>query len=87
MAERRLVGSYAPAELLREELAARGWSTIQFAQLLGMEARTVQEVLDATRGITGEMAIMIGEVLGTGPELWLNLENQFQLDSMRARPT
>ena len=33
--------------------------------------------------ITADMAAAIGEVLGTGPELWINLENQFRRDKAR----
>ena len=89
MAERSLVRCCPPGELLRKELAARGLTAGQFSHLIGASLSTVHEILAARRDITPELAAAIGDVLGTGPELWLNLERQFQLDKERnlnARP-
>ena len=83
MSERTLAGCYPPGELLKEELAARGWSEAHFAQLLGASQPTVQKILAARCEITAELARALDEVLGTGPEIWLNLERQFQLDKAR----
>lgn len=83
MPERALVRSYPPGELLREELTTRGLTAGQFSHLLGTSLSTVHEILAARREVTPELAAAIGEVLGTGPEVWLNLERQFQLDKAR----
>ncbi|MDD0926314.1 helix-turn-helix transcriptional regulator [Xylella fastidiosa] len=34
------------------------------------------------KAITPEAAIQLGKSLGTGPEVWMNLESQYQLSKV-----
>lgn len=76
---------FPPGEFLRDELDARGWSQTELAEIIGRPVRLVNEIIAGKRTITPETAIQLGESLGTGPELWMNLESQYQLS--RVRPT
>jgi addiction module HigA family antidote len=68
-----------PGDHLREELEARGWTQGQFALILGRPLQSVNQIINGRKRITVETAKEIGLALGTGPEVWLNLENIYRL--------
>jgi len=70
----------SPGAILKEELEARGWSQVEFAEILGVSPRLVSEILSAKRSITPATARAIGEALGTSAQVWLNLESAYQLE-------
>ena len=70
---------FPPGEFLREELEARQWTQKQFARILGRPLQMVNEILRGRKRITEETAKEIGLALGTGPELWINLETYYRL--------
>lgn len=74
---------FPPGEFLKDELEARNWSQIEFAEIIGKDTRLVYEVIKGKRSITPETAIIFSEALGTSPELWMNLESQYQLSKVR----
>lgn len=83
MAARIPAEVFPPGEFLKDELEARGWTQIEFAEIIGKDTRLVSEIIGGKRTITPETAIVFGEALGTGPELWMNLESQYQLSKVR----
>ena len=70
---------FQPGEYLRDELNARGWTQGDFAKIIGRPLQVVNEIINGKKRITVETAKAIGLALGTGPELWLNLENTYRL--------
>lgn len=74
---------FPPGEFLREELEARGWSQTELAEIIGRPVRLINEIIAGKKAITPETAIQLGQSLGTGPELWMNLESQYQLSRVR----
>lgn len=74
--------TFAPGEFLKEEIEARRWTQIELAEIMGRPTRLVNEIIAGKRAITPETAIQLGEALGTGPELWMNLESQYQLSKV-----
>ena len=81
MAKSRFVPAevFQPGEYLRDELNARGWTQGDFAKIIGRPLQVVNEIINGKKRITVETAKAIGLALGTGPELWLNLENTYRL--------
>lgn len=75
---------FPPGEFLREELEARGWSQTELAEIIGRPVRLINELIAGKKAITPETAIQLGDSLGTGPELWMNLESQYQLSKVRS---
>ena len=61
--------SFSPGEILRDELDARDWTYVEFAEILGRPVQAVSEILNDRKEITTETALEIGRALGTGPEL------------------
>lgn len=75
---------FPPGEFLREELEARNWTQTELAEIIGRPVRLINEIIAGKKAITPETAIQLGESLGTGPEVWMNLESQYQLSKVRS---
>ncbi|ARO68780.1 transcriptional regulator [Xylella fastidiosa subsp. pauca] len=69
---------FPPGEFLREELEARHWTQTELAGIIGCPVRIINKIILGNKSITQKIAIQLGESLGTGPEVWMNLESQFQ---------
>lgn len=80
----KIAETFPPGEFLRDELEARGWSQTQLAEIMDRPVRLINEIIAGKKGITPETAIQLGDSLGTGPELWMNLESQYQLSKVGA---
>jgi addiction module HigA family antidote len=66
-----------PGEILREQMGTT--SVTKLAGHLGISRVTLSRLLNGTSGISAEMALKLSEALGTSPELWLNLQTQYDL--------
>jgi len=73
---------FPPGEFLKDELEARGWSQTELAEVMDRPVRLINEIVAGKKSITPETAVQLGDALGTGPELWLNLESQYQLSKV-----
>lgn len=84
-AKRRPAKLVKPGDILREELAERGWSQREFADMIGKPYQAVSEIINGKKGITADTALKFADVLGTSPELWLNLESAYRLALARQK--
>lgn len=76
---RRPAEVFAPGEYIREELEARGWTQGDLATILNRPLQAINEIINGKKRITAETAKAIAAAFGTSPEVWLNLENTYQL--------
>jgi addiction module HigA family antidote len=65
--------------LLQEFLAPAGLSQRTFAKRLGWTVAKLNELINGKRGITADSALDLAAELDTSPEVWLNLQMQFDL--------
>ena len=73
-----------PGEILGEELAARGISGKDFAQMAGMQATHVSAIIHGTRNVTQPVAEKIAKVLdGISAEFWLKMQKDFNTEKNR----
>jgi antitoxin HigA-1 len=73
-----------PGEILKEEfLEPHGISANKLAQTLGIPTNRITAIINGTRRITGETAILLGHAFATSPEFWLNLQMRHDLDLAR----
>ena len=72
-----------PGLVLREFLGATAVSTA--AAHLRVTRVTLSRVLNGKAGISAAMALRLAAALGTSPELWMNMQSQYDL--WRARQT
>ena len=69
-----------PGEILREDvLPDLGLSISDTARRLGVSRQQLHRVLAGTHPITTEMALRLGKFVGNGPELWLRLQQAYDL--------
>ena len=67
-------------EILKEEfLVPLGITQSALAKALHTSFRAINELVNEKRGITTEMALKLAKYFGTTPQLWLNLQNQYDL--------
>ena len=55
------------------------------AEDLGVSRRTLSMVINGHLGVSAEMALRLGKALGTTPELWLNIQQAFDLWEARQK--
>jgi addiction module HigA family antidote len=69
-----------PGEVLREDvLPALGRSKAEIATLLGVSRPTLYDVLNEQRPVTTSFALRIGKLVGGGPEIWLRMQQAYDL--------
>lgn len=73
-----------PGEILRETIEEMGVSQRALAAHLGIPLQRVNELIRGKRGISPETAWLLSEAFGTSPEVWTNLQSNYDL--ARARP-
>lgn len=75
-----------PGEILREDvLPETGLSQGEFARLLGVSRRTVNEILQEKRPVTVDTAHRLARALNTSPDVWLGLQQDVDLwDTLEA---
>ncbi len=66
-----------PGEVLREHIGKM--PVTKFADHLGVSRVTLSRLLNGNAGVSAQMALKLSEALGTSPELWLNMQSQFDL--------
>jgi antitoxin HigA-1 len=68
-----------PGEILADELKELKLSASELARTLHVPTNRITQILNRQRGITADTALRLGQWLGTGPELWLNLQKSYEL--------
>jgi addiction module HigA family antidote len=62
-----------------------GISQRAFAKRLGWTVAKLNEVITGKRGVSADSALDLAAELGTSPEVWLNLQMQFDLKRAETR--
>ena len=66
-----------PGEILREWLSEM--SVTDAAQHLGIARATLSRILNGSSGISADMALRLHAALGTSPEMWMGLQDDYEL--------
>ena len=72
-----------PGAYIKEEMEARGWSQRDLAFILGISEQMVNPILNGKRGISPEMAKMLGEAFDVPAEFFANLQQAYDLSQAR----
>lgn len=74
-----------PGEVLAEDvLAELGMTGRELARELNVSPNRISEILRGRRAITADTVLRLARWLGTSPELWLNLQQAYDLDTAEA---
>jgi antitoxin HigA-1 len=68
-----------PGEHLADELKALGMSANELAKELGVPTNRLTQIIAGKRGISGDTALRLGKWFGTGPDIWMNLQKDYEL--------
>ncbi len=69
-----------PGEILGDELEEIGLSAAELARRIHVPANRVSQIIAGKRSISADTALRLGRWFGTGPRLWLNLQQAYELD-------
>ena len=73
-----------PGEILLEEfLRPLGITQVAFAKHIKVPLQRINEVIRGKRGVTPGTAWLLSQALGTTPELWINLQRNYDLAKNR----
>ncbi len=68
-----------PGEHLADELQAVGLSANEIAKQLDVPTNRITQIIKGKRGISGDTALRLGRWFGTGPDIWINLQKNYEL--------
>jgi len=68
-----------PGEVLADELQERGLNATALARQLLVPANRITQLIAGKRNLTADTALRLDRFLGTGPELWMNLQKAYEL--------
>jgi antitoxin HigA-1 len=76
--------SIHPGEVLLEDvLKPLGLSQSEFARLLDVPPRRINEIILGKRAISADTALRLAQVIGTTPAFWLGLQAAYDLEEAR----
>ena len=70
-----------PGEVLRSWMEEETLSANALALALRVPSNRILAILSGKRAITPETALRLARYFGTSPEMWLNLQTRFDLDT------
>lgn len=73
-----------PGEVLREEfMVPLGLSAYAVAKACGVPRTRIERIAREEIGITADTALRLGRYFGLSPQVWLNLQNSFDVETAR----
>ena len=72
-----------PGALLREDvLPSVAMPKTEVARALGISRAQLYAILSERAPVTAPMALRLGRFFGNGPELWLNMQSNYDLETL-----
>ena len=69
-----------PGEILSDELTELNIAAAELARAIKVPPNRITQIIAGKRSISADTALRLGKWLGTGPRLWLNLQQAYELD-------
>ncbi len=75
----------SPGEILQEEfLEPMNITAYRLAREVHIPQSRISDIINGKRGITADTAMRFAMYFGTTPQFWLNIQNQYDLDMLKA---
>ena len=68
-----------PGETLANELEKLNMSAAELGRILHVPTNRITQIMAGKRAISADTALRHGQWLGTGPEFWMNLQQNYEL--------
>jgi addiction module HigA family antidote len=68
-----------PGQILAGNIEALGLTVYAAAKALGVTQMALHNIIGGKTAISAKMALRLGKWLGNGPEIWLNLQAEYDL--------
>ena len=86
MTTARMLDPIPPSEILMEEfMRPLGISINALARDLAVPANRISGIINRTRAITADTALRLGKHFGVSPEIWLDLQSDYELRVARQK--
>lgn len=72
-----------PGEILADELQEIGISAAALARILEVPPNRISQIVAGKRAISADTALRLARYFGTSPDLWMNLQKNYELDLAR----
>lgn len=72
-----------PGEFLADELDEIKLSGAELAQRIKVPSNRIYQILQRNRSVTADTALRLGRFFGTGPDIWMALQKDYELDVAR----
>ncbi len=72
-----------PGEMIKDEIMARGITQKELARQMGVSYTVFNEILNGKRPVTTEYALLLEAALGTDANIWIGLQNSYNMQKMR----
>jgi len=69
-----------PGEILQDELEELGMTYSDLAEKIHVPPNRISQILAGKVSVNADMALRLGRWFGTGPGIWLNLQQFYDLD-------
>ena len=69
-----------PGEILSDELTELNITAAELARAIKVPPNRITQIIAGKRSISADTALRLGKWFGTGPRLWLNLQQEYELD-------
>ncbi|HOF58792.1 MAG TPA: HigA family addiction module antitoxin [Syntrophorhabdaceae bacterium] len=84
MNKNKLLDLIPPGEILYEEfMKPLGLSVSELARNIDVPPGRISEIIKAKRSITADTALRLGKCFDVSPELWLNLQSDYDIKVAR----
>lgn len=74
-----------PGEFLSELLHELNVTQAAFARRIGVSPMRISHVINGTRPVTAELALLFGRAFNQTAQYWLNLQGDYDLKTARTR--
>jgi addiction module HigA family antidote len=72
-----------PGEILADELKEIGVSAAALARTLEVPPNRISQIIAGKRAVSADTALRLARYFGTSPDLWMNLQKNYELDLAR----
>ena len=69
-----------PGEILADELEELKISSARLAREIHVPPNRISQIIAKKRSISADTALRLGKWFGTGPHIWLNLQQAYDID-------